>query len=153
MTPSLYTWVVRRASYNEEYTPGIERIGDETEESRQSLRVLECPSFFNPPLHYADHIESTRNSLQERLKEVEELEAKESSFRYSDFTVNEIDTEGNVIHLSHLTNLEAPAEIVTENGTKTQDTTSKDYTSEIEQFRSPAGPDDVQRLEALIKSN
>lgn len=37
-----------------------------------------------------------------------------------------------------------------ENGTKTQDATSKDYTSQIEKFRSLADLDDVERLEALI---
>lgn len=37
-----------------------------------------------------------------------------------------------------------------ENGTKTQDATSKDYTSQIEKFRSLADRDDVERLEALI---
>ncbi|BBH06689.1 Pseudouridine synthase family protein [Prunus dulcis] len=67
--------------------------------------------------------------------------------RYSDFMVNEVDTEGNVVHL---TNLDAPAETVKEIETKTHDVTSKDYTTEIESFRSLVDPDDVERLEAII---
>ncbi|XP_062004871.1 multisubstrate pseudouridine synthase 7 [Rosa rugosa] len=67
--------------------------------------------------------------------------------RYSDFMVNEVDTEGNVVHL---TNLEAPPEVVKENGAKTQDSASKDYSAEIEKFRSLAGGEDVERLEGLI---
>ncbi|CAB4285605.1 unnamed protein product [Prunus armeniaca] len=67
--------------------------------------------------------------------------------RYSDFMVNEVDTEGNVVHL---TNLDAPAETVKEIETKTHDATSKDYTTEIESFRSLVDPDDAEQLEAII---
>ncbi|XP_021817485.1 multisubstrate pseudouridine synthase 7 isoform X2 [Prunus avium] len=67
--------------------------------------------------------------------------------RYSDFMVNEVDTEGNVVHL---TNMDAPAETVKEIETKTHDATSKDYTTEIESFRSLVDPDDAERLEAII---
>lgn len=34
--------------------------------------------------------------------------------------------------------------------TKTHDATSKDYTTEIESFRSLVDPDDAERLEAII---
>ncbi|CAL9003560.1 unnamed protein product [Prunus brigantina] len=67
--------------------------------------------------------------------------------RYSDFMVNEVDTDGNIVHL---TNLDAPAETVKEIETKTHDATSKDYTIEIELFRSLVDPDDAERLEAII---
>lgn len=67
--------------------------------------------------------------------------------RYSDFMVNEVDTEGNVVHL---TNLDAPAETVKEIETKTHDATSKDYTTKIESFRSLVDPDDAEQLEAII---
>ncbi|RXH82413.1 hypothetical protein DVH24_036754 [Malus domestica] len=68
--------------------------------------------------------------------------------RYSDFMVNEVDKEGNVVHL---TNLDAPVEAVQESGTTTGDGTSKDYTTEIESFRALAGPNDAERLETFIK--
>ncbi|XP_068340682.1 multisubstrate pseudouridine synthase 7-like isoform X2 [Pyrus communis] len=68
--------------------------------------------------------------------------------RYSDFMVNEVDKEGNVVHL---TNLDAPVEAVQESGTTTGDGTSKDYTTEIESFRALADPNDAERLETFIK--
>ncbi|RXI01971.1 hypothetical protein DVH24_015320 [Malus domestica] len=67
--------------------------------------------------------------------------------RYSDFMVNEVDKEGNVVHL---TNLDAPVEAVKESGTTTSDGASKDYTTEIESFRALADPNDAERLETLI---
>ncbi|XWS42491.1 hypothetical protein CRYUN_Cryun16bG0018400 [Craigia yunnanensis] len=67
--------------------------------------------------------------------------------RYSDFIVNEVDTEGNVIHL---TSLGAPPEAVEEGETKISDQLNKSYASEIEKFRSLAGDTDVDSLEAFI---
>ncbi|XVF31168.1 hypothetical protein REPUB_Repub16aG0122600 [Reevesia pubescens] len=67
--------------------------------------------------------------------------------RYSDFIVNEVDTEGNVVHL---TSLDAPPEAVKEGETKISDQFNKSYASEIEKFRSIAGDTDVDRLEAFI---
>ncbi|OMO55406.1 Pseudouridine synthase, TruD [Corchorus capsularis] len=67
--------------------------------------------------------------------------------RYSDFIVNEVDTEGNVVHL---TSLDAPPEVVEERETKISDQLNKDYASEIEKFRLLAGDTDADRLEALI---
>ncbi|KAK8329033.1 hypothetical protein V6Z11_A11G291100 [Gossypium hirsutum] len=64
--------------------------------------------------------------------------------RYSDFIVNEVDTEGNVVHL---TSLDAPPEEVE---TKISDQLNKNYASEIEKFRSLACEIDVDRLEAFI---
>ncbi|KAG4176576.1 hypothetical protein ERO13_A11G254200v2 [Gossypium hirsutum] len=67
--------------------------------------------------------------------------------RYSDFIVNEVDTEGNVVHL---TSLDAPPEAFQEVETKISDQLNKNYASEIEKFRSLACEIDVDRLEAFI---
>ncbi|XP_021282430.1 multisubstrate pseudouridine synthase 7 isoform X2 [Herrania umbratica] len=67
--------------------------------------------------------------------------------RYSDFIVNEVDTEGNVVHL---TSLDAPPEAVQEVETKIPDQLNKCYASEIIKFRSLAGDTDADRLEAFI---
>ncbi|GMI68403.1 hypothetical protein HRI_000509600 [Hibiscus trionum] len=69
--------------------------------------------------------------------------------RYSDFIVNEVDNEGNVVHL---TSLDAPPETQAfeEGETKTSDQLNKNYASEIEKFRSLACETDVDSLEALI---
>ncbi|XP_039067891.1 LOW QUALITY PROTEIN: multisubstrate pseudouridine synthase 7-like [Hibiscus syriacus] len=69
--------------------------------------------------------------------------------RYSDFIVNEVNNEGNVVHL---TSLDAPPETLAfeEGETKTSDQLNKSYASEIEKFRSLACETDVDQLEALI---
>ncbi|XP_044500009.1 multisubstrate pseudouridine synthase 7 [Mangifera indica] len=68
--------------------------------------------------------------------------------RYSDFIVNEVDTEGNVVHL---TCLDAPPEAVVEHKeVKRSDQLNKSYASEIELFRSLAGDSDADCLEHLI---
>ncbi|XP_024017328.1 multisubstrate pseudouridine synthase 7 [Morus notabilis] len=67
--------------------------------------------------------------------------------RYSDFIVNEVDTDGNVVHL---TSLDAPPETREETRTETIDAGTKSYTSEIESFRCLAGDSDAESLEALI---
>ncbi|KAK5786293.1 uncharacterized protein LOC108473476 [Gossypium arboreum] len=67
--------------------------------------------------------------------------------RYSDFIVNEVDIEGNVVHL---TSLDAPPEAFQEVETKISDQLNKNYASEIEKFRSLACEIDVDRLEAFI---
>ncbi|KAK0599386.1 hypothetical protein LWI29_004806 [Acer saccharum] len=70
--------------------------------------------------------------------------------RYSDFIVNEVDTDGNVVRL---TCLDAPPEdvsVVEPAETKVSDQTNKSHDVEIESFRSLAGDTDAERLEALI---
>ncbi|KAE8653624.1 hypothetical protein Csa_007328 [Cucumis sativus] len=68
--------------------------------------------------------------------------------RYSDFIVNEVDTDGNVVHL---TSLDAPPEIVSESGPTIVHSTSQSYASEIELFRSLAGDSDAEILEIFLK--
>ncbi|XP_022159173.1 pseudouridylate synthase 7 homolog [Momordica charantia] len=68
--------------------------------------------------------------------------------RYSDFIVNEVDRDGNVVHL---TSLDAPPEIVDESRPTTVQNTSDSYASEIELFRSLAGDSDAEILEAFLK--
>ncbi|XP_023002005.1 multisubstrate pseudouridine synthase 7 isoform X1 [Cucurbita maxima] len=68
--------------------------------------------------------------------------------RYSDFIVNEVDTDGNVVHL---TSLDAPPEIVSESKPMKGHGTSESYASEIELFRSLAGASDAEILEAFLK--
>lgn len=73
--------------------------------------------------------------------------------RYADFIVNEVDTDGNVVHL---TCLEPPPQMVEETkecGAKVSDekmSESKSYEAEIELFRSLAGDSDAEKLESLI---
>ncbi|KAM7511824.1 hypothetical protein LguiB_010699 [Lonicera macranthoides] len=67
--------------------------------------------------------------------------------RYSDFIVNEVDLDGNVVHL---TSLDAPPEMVEEEEVKISDQQNKSYTSEIESFRALAGDYNAESLKALI---
>ncbi|PON73871.1 Pseudouridine synthase [Parasponia andersonii] len=70
--------------------------------------------------------------------------------RYSDFIVKEVDTDGNVVHL---TSLDAPPEEVKTAGvnrSETNEVGSKSYTSEIESFRCLSGDSDAERFEAFI---
>ncbi|KAE9593623.1 putative tRNA pseudouridine(13) synthase [Lupinus albus] len=70
--------------------------------------------------------------------------------RYSDFIVNEVDRDEQVVHL---TSLDPPSEepkSVHENGTKASDSTIIDYSSQIESFKSLAGDSGAARLEDLI---
>ncbi|XP_042486492.1 multisubstrate pseudouridine synthase 7 isoform X2 [Macadamia integrifolia] len=80
--------------------------------------------------------------------------------RYSDFIVNEVDSDGNVVHL---TSLDAPPETLEnkekekekekEKGKKekeTSDQNDKCYAAEIELFRSLAGDSDAESLKAYI---
>ncbi|XVE62830.1 hypothetical protein DITRI_Ditri06bG0151600 [Diplodiscus trichospermus] len=67
--------------------------------------------------------------------------------RYSDFIVNEVDSEGNIVHL---TSLDAPPEDVEEGETKISDQLNRTYASEIEKFRSLAGDTDGDSLEGFI---
>ncbi|XP_043718113.1 multisubstrate pseudouridine synthase 7 [Telopea speciosissima] len=64
--------------------------------------------------------------------------------RYSDFIVNEVDSDGNVVHL---TSLHAPPE---EKEKETSDKNDKSYATEIELFRSLAGDSDTESLKVLI---
>ncbi|XP_009587531.1 multisubstrate pseudouridine synthase 7 [Nicotiana tabacum] len=68
--------------------------------------------------------------------------------RYSDFIVNEVDLDGNVVHL---TSLEAPAEVCSEDkDVNISDQLNKSYVTEIESFRSLAGNSDADKLKGLI---
>ncbi|XP_009771202.1 multisubstrate pseudouridine synthase 7 [Nicotiana sylvestris] len=68
--------------------------------------------------------------------------------RYSDFIVNEVDLDGNVVHL---TSLEAPAEVCSEDkDVNLSDQLNKSYATEIESFRSLAGNSDADKLKGLI---
>ncbi|WKA03129.1 hypothetical protein VitviT2T_021258 [Vitis vinifera] len=67
--------------------------------------------------------------------------------RYCDFIVNEVDSDGNVVHL---TSLDAPPESMEKNETKISDQSNKGYASEIELFRSLVGDSDVECLKGLI---
>ncbi|KAG6773358.1 hypothetical protein POTOM_020629 [Populus tomentosa] len=73
--------------------------------------------------------------------------------RYADFIVNEVDTDGNVVHL---TCLESPPQMVEETkecAAKVSDeklSESKSYEAEIGLFRSLAGDSDAEKLESLI---
>ncbi|KZV54416.1 pseudouridylate synthase 7 [Dorcoceras hygrometricum] len=67
--------------------------------------------------------------------------------RYSDFIVNEVDLDGNIVRL---TSLDAPPEITEEKREKTCDLLAKDYALEIEKFRVLAGDIDAEKLKAFI---
>lgn len=66
--------------------------------------------------------------------------------RYSDFIVNEVDSDGSVVHL---TSLDAPPED-DENKMETTDHSFKSYTSEIESFKSLAGQCNAELLKAFL---
>ncbi|KAM7272775.1 hypothetical protein ACFE04_027438 [Oxalis oulophora] len=69
--------------------------------------------------------------------------------RYSDFIVNEVDSDGNVVRLSML---DIPREIM-EDGNKAEesdDQSSKTYDVEIDEFRSLAGESDAGNVKDLI---
>ncbi|KAI3506310.1 hypothetical protein L1887_28667 [Cichorium endivia] len=67
--------------------------------------------------------------------------------RYSDFVVNEVDLDGNVVHL---TSLDAPMEITDEHESKTTDQQNGDHCSEIESFRALVGDSDANSLKEFI---
>ncbi|KAF5946076.1 hypothetical protein HYC85_016304, partial [Camellia sinensis] len=67
--------------------------------------------------------------------------------RYSDFIVNEVDLDGNVVHL---TDLQALPEIVEEKEIKMPDQLNKSYDTELEAFKSLAGDSDADSLKAFI---
>ncbi|GMG99613.1 hypothetical protein Nepgr_001453 [Nepenthes gracilis] len=66
--------------------------------------------------------------------------------RYSDFIVNEVDLDGNVVHL---TSLDLPPEMVGEEE-QLPEQLNKSYTTEIDMFRSLAGDSDAERLNNFI---
>ncbi|KAF8388099.1 hypothetical protein HHK36_026765 [Tetracentron sinense] len=68
--------------------------------------------------------------------------------RYADFIVNEVDSDGNVVHL---TSLDAPPESSEEKERKICDQSNENYTSQIESFRSLVGDSDAESLKALIE--
>ncbi|KNA14157.1 hypothetical protein SOVF_110110 isoform A [Spinacia oleracea] len=68
--------------------------------------------------------------------------------RYSDFIVNEVDLDGNVVHL---TSLHLPPEMAEKKEEVVAEQSDKSYTEEIESFRSLAGDADADRLKELIE--
>ncbi|KAL3516315.1 hypothetical protein ACH5RR_023217 [Cinchona calisaya] len=67
--------------------------------------------------------------------------------RYSDFIVNEVDLEGNVVHL---TSLETPAELAEEKEVLLTKQPNKSDDAEIESFRALAGDYNAEMLKALL---
>ncbi|WMV11765.1 hypothetical protein MTR67_005150, partial [Solanum verrucosum] len=67
--------------------------------------------------------------------------------RYSDFIVNEVDLDENVVHL---TSLEAPKECSENKDVNISDQLNRSYVTEIESFRSLAGNSDADKLKAFI---
>ncbi|KAL3349408.1 hypothetical protein AABB24_022504 [Solanum stoloniferum] len=67
--------------------------------------------------------------------------------RYSDFIVNEVDVDENVVHL---TSLEAPKECSVNKAVNISDQLNRSYVTEIESFRSLAGNSDADKLKAFI---
>lgn len=69
--------------------------------------------------------------------------------RYSDFIVNEVDCDQNIVHL---TSLDAPPEVKEKDEIEAphSDQSDKSYTSELELFRTLANEPDVACLKALI---
>ncbi|KAL6494499.1 hypothetical protein OROGR_031299 [Orobanche gracilis] len=72
---------------------------------------------------------------------------KQSIKRYSDFIVNEVDLDGNVVHL---TSLEPSLEAADQKKEKITDRLDNDYSPEMESFRVLAGDSDVEKLKYLI---
>ncbi|KAK7258713.1 hypothetical protein RIF29_24295 [Crotalaria pallida] len=70
--------------------------------------------------------------------------------RYSDFIVNEVDRDEQVVHLTSLDPPPEEPKSVQENGTNTSDTTIISYSSQIESFKSLARDSDTARLEEFI---
>ncbi|PKI47166.1 hypothetical protein CRG98_032437 [Punica granatum] len=70
--------------------------------------------------------------------------------RYSDFIVNEVDLDGNVVHLTSLTAPPESVEVRDGNETKKNDYLNKSYDSEVESFRALAGEADADLLKTLI---
>ncbi|KAF3679533.1 Pseudouridine synthase family protein isoform 3 [Capsicum annuum] len=70
-----------------------------------------------------------------------------SSLRYSDFIVNEVDLDENVVHL---TSLEAPNECSETKDVNISDQLNRSSVTEIESFRSLAGNSDADKLKVFI---
>ncbi|XP_051146896.1 multisubstrate pseudouridine synthase 7 isoform X1 [Andrographis paniculata] len=66
--------------------------------------------------------------------------------RYSDFIVNEVDLDGNIVHL---TSLEAPSEVVEDKKEKVVDLLGRDYAPEIESFKALVGDSDAEKLKSF----
>ncbi|CAM8930790.1 unnamed protein product [Rhodiola kirilowii] len=67
--------------------------------------------------------------------------------RYSDFIVNEVDLDGNVVRL---TSLDPPPELIEDEQVTLSDQQNKSYDSEIELFTSLSGACDAEKLKGLI---
>ncbi|CAI9769628.1 unnamed protein product [Fraxinus pennsylvanica] len=67
--------------------------------------------------------------------------------RYSDFIVNEVGLDGNVVHL---TSLEVPAEISEEKEEKTTVQSNNNYATEMESFLALAGDSDAEKLKSFV---
>lgn len=67
--------------------------------------------------------------------------------RYSDFIVNEVDLDDNVVHL---TSLEPPPQISEEKAAEVPDQPDKNYDTELEFFRTIAGDKDAETLKTFL---
>ncbi|XP_077247888.1 pseudouridine synthase family protein isoform X2 [Tasmannia lanceolata] len=67
--------------------------------------------------------------------------------RYADFIVNEVDCDGNVVHL---TSFDVPPERIEEREEKVSDMKDRSYAAEIESFRSLAGDVNAESLISLL---
>ncbi|KAG9451935.1 hypothetical protein H6P81_004839 [Aristolochia fimbriata] len=67
--------------------------------------------------------------------------------RYSDFIVNEVDLDGNVVHL---TRFDVPPEITNKTEVNKLELVNEDYSGKIESFRSLAGEPDAKSLKELL---
>ncbi|WOK99434.1 multisubstrate pseudouridine synthase 7 [Canna indica] len=69
--------------------------------------------------------------------------------RFTDFIVNEVDTDGNTVRL---TSFDIPPEEPEDNAEENRSASDKDYTSEIESFRLLCGEVDADALKAFLES-
>ncbi|KAG7630051.1 Pseudouridine synthase TruD [Arabidopsis suecica] len=129
-----------------------------------SRTVLSClPSLLKPysSLSWTTKIATIATNF-EGMKTVDEADVGISCFisqlpgfrgilkqRYADFIVNEVDMDGNVVHL---TSLDLPPEMAVkeEDKAKSCDNVPQNYTSAVESFKSISSVTDAERLEILI---
>ncbi|ESQ49598.1 hypothetical protein EUTSA_v10022286mg, partial [Eutrema salsugineum] len=112
-------------------------------------------------LHWTTTMATTANPLESK-KTVDESDVGISCFisqlpgfrgilkqRYADFIVNEVDMDGNVVHLTSL-DVSPEMDEKEEEKTKSSDDVPQSYASAIESFRSISSVTDAERLETLI---
>ncbi|XP_069144642.1 multisubstrate pseudouridine synthase 7 isoform X2 [Solanum lycopersicum] len=120
------------------------------------LRKTLLPNILKP--YYYRYLENTL--LPDTMKTMDESDVGISCYisnlpgfrgilkqRYSDFIVNEVDLDENVVHLN---SLEAPKECSENKDVNISDQLNRSYVTEIESFRSLAGNSDADKLKAFI---